>query len=279
MIHIITDTTACLPIDLASEYHIPIIPQIINFGTESYQEGVDIDFDTFLGKLTAARELPKTAAPPPELFAEKFRELVPTGFPILCIHPSSDVSGTIRSVTIAAQEFPDADIRIIDTRTVASALGILVTLSAQWNQAGLDVDQICNRLFALIPKSRTYFIVESLDYLVKGGRIGGASALIGSILQIKPILTFQEGHVDQFERERTRKRAILRLKELVSQQIDQSGAGYPAVLHADAQQEADQLALEIGKELNVQHMPIFNMPPAIVTHAGPKTIGVSFFTP
>ncbi len=278
MVHIITDTTACLAEDVVSKYQIPVIPQIINFGNESFREGADIDFQTFLRKLYASGESPKTAAPPPERFVEIFTELVPTGEPILCIHPSADVSGTIRSVTVAAQEFPEADIRIIDTRTVASSLGVLVTLAFLWNDEGFHADQICNKLFALIPKSKIYFIVENLDYLVKGGRIGGASALIGSILQIKPILTFHDGHVDQYEKERTRKRAIQRLIELVTQQIDPNGAGYPAVLHADAIDEATKLADELSKLLDIPQIPIFNMPPAIVTHVGPKTIGVSFFT-
>ena len=120
MTKIVTDTTSCLDPVFAGKYHIPVIPQVINFGNDSYIEGIDIDNSTFLKKLRASSVLPKTAAPPVGLFMDAFRELVPSGETILCIHPSADVSGTVRSAATAAAEFPGADIRIIDTRLVAS---------------------------------------------------------------------------------------------------------------------------------------------------------------
>jgi DegV family protein with EDD domain len=226
MVHIITDTTACLPAETARRYHIPVIPQVIIFGTDSYLEGVDIDNATFMERLKRSRELPKTAAPPPELFAKEFERLVPTGEPILCIHPSAEVSGTVRSATVAARDFPGADIRVIDTHFVASPLGTMVTVTAEWAAAGLDADSIVARLCGdLVPRCRIYFMVATLEYLARGGRIGGAAALLGSMLQVKPILSFQDGRVNQFERERTHKRALARLKELVLEQIarDQTG--------------------------------------------------------
>jgi DegV family protein with EDD domain len=124
--HIITDTTSCLSQAIAKKYDIPVIPQVINFGSESYLEGVDIDLPTFMQKLKSSQQLPKTSAPPPELFIKEFERFAHSGEPILCIHPSMDVSGTVRSAQVAAEEFPGADIRIIDTRLVASPLGTLV---------------------------------------------------------------------------------------------------------------------------------------------------------
>ncbi len=136
MVQIITDTTAGLPKLISTRYHIPVIPQIINFTDQSYYEGVDLDNQTFMRLLKAAKALPKTAAPPPELFVEQFQRLVPLGETILCIHPSSDVSGTVRSAQTAALEFPTADIRVIDTRTIGSSLATLVTLAAEKAAAG-----------------------------------------------------------------------------------------------------------------------------------------------
>jgi len=122
MAKIITDTTSCLPPEVARRFDIPVIPQIINFGNDSYYEGTEMDIQAFMDRLKTTKELPKTAAPPPELFVEEFRRLVPLGDTILCIHPSAEVSGTVRSATVAKNEFPDADIRVIDTRLVASSL-------------------------------------------------------------------------------------------------------------------------------------------------------------
>lgn len=277
MTKIITDTTACFSVDIRKKYDIPVVPQIIHFGNESYQEEIEIDHQTFMTKLMSSKELPKTSAPPPELFSRIFTKYLNTDEQLLCIHPSAEVSGTIRSATVAANDFPQNDIRIIDTRTIASPLGTLVTIAAQMAEVKVPIDAICEHINQLKEKSCIYFVVESLDYLAKGGRIGGASALVGSLLQIKPILKFENGIVDQYERERTHKRAINRLISLVLDQIDKTGNGYPTILHADVYTEAESVANDLASALRLESIPIYNMPPAIVTHAGPKTIGVGFF--
>ena len=277
MVKIITDTTASLPAEITRRYGIPVIPQVIVFGTDSYLEGVEIDKATFMQRLRTSRELPKTAAPPPDLFVKEFERLVPEGEPILCIHPSSEVSGTVRSATVAARDFPDADIRVIDTRFIASPLATMVMLAADWAEAGHDADAIEGRLRDFTSRCRLYFLVATLEYLAKGGRIGGAAALLGSVLQVKPSLTFRDGQVNQFERERTQKRAVARLKELVLEQIPQDGSGYLSVMHADVPDQGQALADDLGAQLGLSQIPIYDVPPAIVTHAGPGILGVGFF--
>jgi len=133
MIHVVTDTTSGLPADLARRYDIPVIPQVVIFGDESYLEGVEMDHATFLGRLRTAKTLPKTAAPSPGLFTDLFRQRVRPGDTVLCIHPSAELSGTVRSALTAAADFPDLDIRVLDTRTVASPLAALALL-AGWRQ-------------------------------------------------------------------------------------------------------------------------------------------------
>jgi DegV family protein with EDD domain len=277
MVHIITDTLAGLPAETARRYNIPVIPQVIIFGTDSYLEGVEMDNATFMQRLKASRELPKTAAPPPDLFAREFQRLVPEGKPILCIHPSAEVSGTVRSATVAARDFPGADIRVIDTRLIASPLATMVTLAAEWAKAGCNADTIEARLRDLSPRCRIYFLVATLEYLARGGRIGGAAALLGSMLQIKPILTFRDGQVNQFERERTQKRAEARLKELVLDQIARDSSGHLSVMHAGVPEQGQALADDLGAKLGLTHIPILDVPPAIVTHGGPGILGVGFF--
>ncbi len=277
MVKIITDTTACLNPEIAKKYDIPVIPQVINFGEESYLEGVDLDIETFMARLKTAPELPKTAAPPIDLFINEFKRLVPLGEPIICIHPSTEISGTVRSATLAAQEFPNADIRIIDTRLVSSPLATLVQLAAEWSAEGIGIDTIISRLKKYSERCRIYFLVDTLEYLARGGRIGGAAALLGGVLQIKPILRLHDGKVDQYERERTHKRAIARLKEIVLEQIPKDGSGYLSVMHAGAYPQGKALADELSGMVNQPDVPVVNMPPAIVTHGGPGILGTGFF--
>jgi DegV family protein with EDD domain len=277
MVRIITDTTSCLSPEIATRYSIPVIPQVINFGTESYYEGVNMDIDTFLSRLKASAELPKTAAPPPELFVEEFQRLADAGEPIVCIHPSSEVSGTVRSATVAAMDFPQLDIRVIDTRLVASPLGTLVQLAAEWAEAGANADTIVSRVKEMSERCRIYFLVDTLEYLARGGRIGGAAHLLGSVLQIKPILRLHEGKVDQYERERTQKRAIARLKEIVLEQIPPNGDGSMSIMYAGNKGAGQALADELGNKIGQPEVSVVSMPPAIITHGGPGILAVGFF--
>jgi DegV family protein with EDD domain len=277
MVKIITDTTSVLPQEIAQCYQISVIPQVINFEEETYYEGIDIDIYTFMDRLRKSETLPKTAAPPPELFIKEFEKLLRSTDSILCIHPSSEVSGTVNSATIAAKDFPEADIRVIDTRTIASPMATMVEIAAKWAEAGVNVDDIEKRINNLIPNCRVYFLVATLEYLVRGGRIGGAAALLGSILQIKPILTLKDGKVDVFERERTHKRAISRIKEIVLEELPPGNGRYLTIMQADAMDQAKTLAKDLETDLNISNIPIYNMPPAIVTHGGPGILGVGFF--
>lgn len=277
MIHIITDSTSGLPADLAQRYTIPVIPQVIMFGDESFLEGVEMDHAAFLRRLRAARELPKTAAPPPGLFVEQFHRLARPGDTVFCIHPSAELSGTVRSALTAAADFPDADIRVLDTRTIAGPLAALVLQAAQGAAAGQDAGAIMARLQALIPRSQLYFLVDTLEFLQKGGRIGGAAALIGSVLQVKPILELRDGRVEPLERERTQRKALARLKELVLARAAHGAESHLSIVHAGAPEAAQALAADLGQQLGVADVMIMDLTPAIVTHAGPGVLGAGFF--
>lgn len=277
MVKIVTDTTAGLPRDVAERYGIPVIPQVVSFGGDSYLEGIDLDNAGFMERLRSSRELPKTAAPPVRLFLEAFERLIPSGEPILCIHPSTLVSGTVRSATVAAAEFPGADIRVLDTRVVASPVATMVELSARWAADGLGADSIVARLEVMIRRCRVYFLVATLEYLAKGGRIGGAAALLGTVLRVKPILTMRDGRVEAYERQRTQSRALARLQELVAAEYPADGMGYLSVMHAGVSAQAEALAADLCARHGLDCIPILDVPPAIVTHAGPGILGVGFF--
>lgn len=279
MVHIISDTTASLPPEAVARFHLPIIPQIIHLGGQSYREGLDLNTETFLRLLRNEKGIPRTAAPPPQYFTEVFSQLVQDGEPIICIHPSSEVSGTVRSALLAAEEFPDADIRVIDSRTIAYSLGLLVIRAAEMAEQNASADTICDTIRDLMVRSRTYFRVATLEYLARGGRIGKATALLGSMLQIKPILTIHDGIIDQYARERSEHNAISRLTRIVVEQCPKNGLGSPAMMcdgSPEQQQAILPLAQQLGEVLGAGTLPIYTIPPAIITHAGPGVTGIGF---
>ncbi len=210
MVKIVADTTSGLPREMMKSRNIPLIPQIVIFGEESFRDDTDLDTATFLSKLKASRELPKTAAPPPALYNPIFIEAKKQHDSVVVIAPSAKVSGTVRAAQVAAQDFPDVDVRVVDSLSVAGNLASLVLLADEWARSGVDADTIVNRLGDWIKRGRIYFLVNTLEYLQKGGRIGGAKALIGKMLQVKPILCVREGQVEPFEQQRTKKRALAR---------------------------------------------------------------------
>lgn len=277
MIQIVTDTTAGLPMSRTDELGIPVLPQIIIFGEETYRDDTELDTPTFLKKLRASAVLPKTAAPPPALYTPLFERLLAEGHTAICLHPSTDLSGTVRSATVAAEDFPGADIRVVDTRSISAPLATMVLLADRWAKEGADADTILARVQGLMKRQRIYFLVDTLEYLHKGGRIGGAQALLGGILQIKPILILKDGRIEAFEKQRTKQHALARLRELVMSECPPSPDAYLAVMHADADAEAQALSSSLATALNLPEVPIYEVPPAIVVHAGPGLLAVGFF--
>jgi DegV family protein with EDD domain len=277
MVQIVTDTTAGLPPALTKQRGIPVIPQIVIFGEQSYRDDTELDTAAFLEKLKASPTLPKTAAPPPALYRPIFERATEAGESVIVVAPSSKVSGTVRSAEVAAQDFPQADIRIVDTLTLAGNLGTMVLLADQWAREGCSPDEIEIRLDDLIARQRVYFLVDTLEYLRKGGRIGGAKALLGEMMQVKPILTIQGGQAEPYEQQRTKRRALARLVELVEEQCPKGPGGHLCVMQAEAMEDARLLAADLKARMNAVEVPIYELPPAIVVHAGPGSLAVGFF--
>jgi fatty acid kinase fatty acid binding subunit len=274
---VIADTTCGLPRELLKERGIPLVPQVVIFGDQSFHDDSELDTATFLEKLKASTTLPKTAAPEPPLYHPIFRLAQEKGESIVVVAPTSKASGTLRSAETAAQDFPQADIRIVDTLTIAGNLGSLVLMADQWAKNGASAGEIVKRLNEMIPCGRIYFLVDTLEYLQKGGRIGGAKALMGELLQVKPILTITNGQVEPFEQQRTKKRALARLIEIVKEQCPKADGAHLCVMQADAVDEAKELVSRLQSERGCGEIPIYELPPAIVVHAGPGALAVGFF--
>ena len=204
---IVTDTTCGLPLDFLEKRGIPCVPQVVIFGDRSFHDGGELDTATFLKMLKASPTLPKTAAPEPVLYYPIFKKAFEQREDLIVLAPSSKISGTIRSAQTAAQEFPGLNIRFIDTLTISCNLGSIVLVADDMVKGGKSGDEIESRIRDMLPCGRLYFVVDTLEYLAKGGRIGGARALVGELVQIKPILAVCNGQAEPYEQQRTRKRS------------------------------------------------------------------------
>ena len=278
MTMIIADTTCGLPRDLLEQRGIPLVPQVVIFGEDSYHDDMELDIVTFLQKLKTSLILPKTAAPEPPLYFPIYKKAQEKGESVVVIAPSAKVSGTVRSAEVAAQEFPDLDVRVIDTQTISCNLGTLVLLADDMAKAGKSADEIEAAICGMVPRGRIFFLVDTLEYLAKGGRIGGAKKLVAELLQIKPILQIMDGQVEPFEQQRTRRRALARLAEIVDEQCPRTPDAHLCVMHIEADVDAWELSVLLKTRTGFSDIPIYELPPAIVVHGGPKAMGVGFFT-
>lgn len=274
---IVADTTCGLPRQLLDQRGIPFVPQVVIFGDQSFHDDGELDTAEFLRKLKASPTLPKTAAPEPTLYYPIFNKAKELGQDVIVVAPSARISGTVRSAQTAAQEFPGLDIRIIDTLTISCNLGSLVLLADELAKAGKTSDQIERAIQSWIPRGRLYFVVDTLEYLAKGGRIGGAKALLGELIQVKPVLRICDGQAEPYEQQRTRKRSLARLVEIVETQCPKCEDSRLAVLQVAADAEARDLAETLKSRMNLLQVPIYELPPAIVVHGGPGAMGVGFF--
>lgn len=274
---IVADTTCGLPYELLEQRGIPVVPQVVIFGEEAYHDDQEFDTTVFLRKLKASPTLPKTAAPEPPLYYPIFEDAKKRGESVVVVAPTSKASGTVRSAQTAAAEFPGLDVRVVDSLTISCNLGSMVLVADDMAKAGASADEIVARLHGMIPRGRIYFLVDTLEYLAKGGRIGGAKKLLAELLEIKPILQIKDGQVEPFEQQRTRKRALARLVEVVTEQCKGGDDAHLCVLQVEAEKDAEALAQELKSKVFVSEIPIYRLPPAIVVHAGPKAMGVGFF--
>jgi DegV family protein with EDD domain len=277
MIRIITDTTCSIPVENLKRRGIYFLPQIITFGAESFEDDYQISSSYFLERLKTSAHLPGTAAPPPALYQPIFEEILDAGDTALILTPSNFLSGTFRSASLAKEEFASDKIFILDTFTVASGFGQLVLHAKEMADAGSTMAEIMAEISALSQREQLYFLVNTLEYLHKGGRIGNASKLIGSLLQIKPVLTLKDGQIQPFEKVRTFKQAIKLIEDLNCEILADNPDGMPSIAHADNMDEASGLAIRLQSRLKIPEIPIYNAPPAIIVHTGPGLIETSCF--
>jgi DegV family protein with EDD domain len=277
-IAVVTDSSAYLPEELVREYGIRVVPLNVHFNGAVYKDLVDITEDEFFRKLAAAPELPSTSQPSAGEFAEVFRAAAQGADGVFAVVISSALSGTYSSAMAAKEMLPDIPIAVVDSRSVSMGLGFQALAAARAAREGRSLEEIVSLVEALVPRTRVYFLLDTLKYLAKGGRIGGAEALLGSVLAIKPLLQIENGRVEPLDKVRTRNKAIGRLMEHFKKECD-GHAVHCAVLNAQVPDEAEELRKEVARAFPaVKDLVIARVSPVIATHTGPGALGLCFYT-
>jgi DegV family protein with EDD domain len=274
MIRIVTDSSCDLPDDAIAQHRIEVVPLTIRFGEEELIDREQLTTEEFWRRLKSGDILPETAAPSVGRFQQAFTRLVSAGADgIVVLSISSKISATIQSATLAAEQYAaGVPIRVVDSGLVSAALGLASIAAAEVAAAGAGVDEVEAAARSASERGRIFASPETLEYLRRGGRIGGAAALIGGLLDVKPLIAFEEGRVAAAGRVRSRKRALAAILEHVEEQ--QGSIDRLAVVHSDP----DDLSefLERLAEVYPGDPMITRFGPVVGTHFGPNAIGVTY---
>lgn len=274
-IRLVTDSTADIPKDQAQADRITVVPLTVFFGDEAYRDGVDLDNASFYRKLQESKDLPRTSQPSPAAFQEAYINLINDGADaILSVHLSSKLSGTYQSACTAQDTLPDTvkkiPIEIIDSKNISIAMSRSIMRAAQEVKEGLSLSEIKAHILDELSRTRILCVLDTLEYVKRGGRIGGARAFLGNMLSVKPIISLKDGEVIPVEQPRTRNKAYTRVAELVGEMgpiehisIGESSEGF-----------AEQLAQYI-KTVYTGDLPMYKLGATLGTHTGPGTAAVA----
>lgn len=275
---IVTDSTAYMPPDLVQRHHIHVVPNVVNWGTKTYRDGVDITSNEFFERRKTDPENPTTAVASIGEFRDVYAKAAEGADAVLGIHLSAKLSGTYSAAEQARGLLADKHIKVIDSNATAMALGFVVLAAARAAEEGKGLDEVVAAAEATIPRVGLIFTVETLEYLRRGGRIGGAQAFLGGLLDMKPILELRDGRVEPMERVRSKKKALDRILDtIVAQTAGKSGIRL-ATIHAAAEAEAKALLEAAKGRMNVVEGIVAEASPTVATHTGPGTVGLAYVT-
>jgi len=274
---IVTDSSAYIPENLLEQYNISVAPLVVIWGEDEYLDNVDIQPNELYERLNNSDVMPSTSQATPRSFMEAYTPLYEQGYEILSIHLSEKLSGTIPSAVQAKGMLPDdATIEIIDSYTIAMALGYQVLLVARAVTDGASLAECKEIVLKARSMCGVVFAVDTLEFLHRGGRIGGASKFLGTALNIKPILEVTDGKIESIERVRTRKKSIARLVDLVEERIQGRQPVRLAALHANAEDDARACLKVAADQLGATETIFTSVSPAIGVHTGPGTVGLAY---
>ena len=274
-VRIVTDSACDLRGDEVDELNIEVVPLSIRFGDDEYTDREQLDVTEFYRLLAESDALPETAAPSPGRFAEAFQRHLDAGATaIVCINLSSAISATMQSAITAAGEF-DADIRIVDSKSITAGQGSIVLGAARLAAAGASADEVVAATESMSERTHVFGALDTLENLQKGGRIGNAQALLGSMLSIKPIIDISSGAVEEAGKQRTRKKSLAWLRDKLA---DFDTVENLAIMHGEAP-DIDQFITLLSEVTDISNVRIEKIGPVVGTHGGPRVVGYAFQVP
>ncbi len=281
MIRFVVDSTATPTKDFAEKHNLTVVPLRVLFGEETYKDQVDITPSEFFEKLARSKQLPTTSQPPVSDFEEVYRRILDEGDEIITLTISSKLSGTYLSAMGARENFPkDAPISVIDSYSTSVGMIKLLEVGFEALEKGKSREEIVREMEAAIPRVRVYFLVDTLEYLRKGGRIGGAAKFLGTILNIKPLLQLKDGIVESLEKARSRKKGLKRLVELAKSDLGPAAATSKVdVVHGNVPGDAEAFAEQVRETLGCGMPDIMEVSPVLGVHTGPGVIGLGYLVP
>lgn len=276
-IAVMTDSTSYIPEKLIEHYQIHIVPLSVVFGDESYREGMDITTDEFYQKVKEAKELPKTSQPSIGMITEKLTELAEDYDAVISIHLSSGISGTCQAVASAGEMVDGIEVYPYDSELSCMGQGFYVLEAAELSQTGKSPEAIIERLDRIKQSMRAYFMADDLNHLQRGGRLNGAQAIVGSLLQVKPVLHFVDKQIVPFEKIRTRKKALNRIMGMLEADANQGKALKVAFIHANNELAAIELKDQFDADYPNMDTMISYFGPVIGTHLGEGAVGAVWY--
>jgi DegV family protein with EDD domain len=278
MIKIVTDSTAYLPQETVEKYDIRVVPLCVHFGKEAFKEGVELSNDEFYARLKEADVLPTTSQPSVGEFYNVFKELADAGHEIIVLTISHKLSGTYSSAIAAQRMLPEAKLDVIDSLSTSIGLQLMVEAAARATAAGVRREDIVAQILEIRDRICVLFVVDTLEYLAKGGRIGNAKALLGTLLKVKPILILQDGAIEPLEQVRIKRKAVAQMLDLVEEHLDGTGPkAKVAITHALVPAEAEEVRDEIASRLGCDLPCISTVGPVIGTHTGPGVVAIAAY--
>jgi DegV family protein with EDD domain len=274
MVKIVIDSTCELPAEILDQYDIRVAPISIQFGQDTFEEGINISHDDFYGRIERSGKIPTTAQPTPAWFAKHYRDLKNEGHSILTITITSKHSGTFESAVIAKEIVPEADVEVFDSRSISMGTGWMVLEAAREFMEGKTRSEVVARLREMRERMSIFFTPATLKYLQMSGRVSRLQFALGSILDLKPVVEVKEGLLDVCENVRTRGKAVGRLLELTAEKVGTSAPTNLAVFHARSQEEAQKLLEQAKEKLNCKETLVGEMAMSLAVHGGPGILGV-----
>jgi len=276
-IAVVTDSTADLPQDMAQEYGIHVMPQTLILDGRTWRDGVDIHPAAFYELLKSSRDFPSTSQATAGEFELLFREASRGVEGVVAVLVAGSLSGTINSALVAAANLPDVPIEVIDSRAASMQQGFIALAAGRAAAAGGDRQAVVDAARSLIGRVFVFFVIDTLEYIHRGGRIGAAARLVGTVLNVKPVLALTDGHVEVVAKIRTRRKALDKLFSLVTERVSPGDRLHAAVLHVAAPEEGRSLADEVEDRFHPVELVRSECGPVIGTHVGPGTVGIAFY--